>query len=159
MRSLSAIFVLSLFTALAGCSPPNQGEHHAHHDHAHHDHDGDASESDHGHGDHAETISDSVDQLEEMAKAITAAFAKGSPADAHDELHEIGHLIESLPELAKEEQLPAQSQTKVSEICETLMDAFGELDGVFHGGEEPDVASLSAQINKGIESLKETARI
>lgn len=158
MKTLN-LFLASIFAvALVGCGSSDQSVSDSpsasssldDHDHGDHDHDG----HDHGEGGHPETLAEAVGQINDMGSKITAAFAKGDPDDAHDELHEIGHVIECLPELAKKAGLPEPKQQKVSEATETLMDAFGELDGTLHGGGEVDVEKISTTVSEQIEGLQ-----
>ncbi|MEO9592448.1 hypothetical protein [Rhodopirellula bahusiensis] len=95
-----------------------------------------------------------MEQIEEMGGKITTAFASGKPNDAHGELHEIGHLIECLPELAKKADLSSEQQEAVSEATEALMNAFGELDNTLHGGEEVDVDIVSEKISTQLKTLQ-----
>jgi len=162
MKLLESLLSVALVVALAGCDasvPSTVGgnsqdagiEDHDHDhdrgDHAHdeHDHEGDG---------HPESISQAVDQIKEMGDKIITAFADGSPDDAHDELHEIGHVIERLPELATKASLTADQEQKVGEITEALMDAFGELDGTLHGGEDVAVDEISEKISTQIKKLQ-----
>ena len=166
MKILNFLLISTLVLVLIGCGSTDQSvsdsssqssavEDHAHDDHDGHDHDHD----DHGGHDHEESgqpesFAEAISQIDDMGSKITAAFAKGEPDDAHDELHDIGHMIESLPELAKKAGLPEPKQEKVGEATEALMDAFGELDGTLHGGEKVDVEKISTTISAQIEELQ-----
>lgn len=116
------------------------------------DHDGHGH--DHGDGGHPETLGQAVDQIQEMGDKITTAFAGGTPDDAHGELHSIGHLIESLPELAKKESVSEEQQASVVAATEVLMEAFGKFDDTLHGGEEANVEELSKEISAELEKLR-----
>ncbi len=168
MKTLDLLLTLTLFLAVTGCGSPDQSASNSSsqssavedHDHDGHDHD----HKDHGHDDHdghghkesgqPESFAEAVGQINALGSKITAAFAKGEPDDAHDELHDIGHVIECLPELAKKAGLPEPKQKKVSEVTEMLMDAFGELDGTLHGGEKVDVEKISTTVSEQIEELQ-----
>jgi len=54
---------------------------------------------DHGGEKHPESLAEAIDAIAKSGKRILDAFKSGNPDDAHDELHDIGHLIESLPAL------------------------------------------------------------
>lgn len=173
MKTLDFLLIPTLVLALIGCGSTDQSvsdsssqssavEDHDHDDHGHDDHDHDHGQ--HGHDDHdghdheesgqPDSFAEAISQINDMGSKITAAFAKGEPDDAHDELHDIGHMIESLPELAKKAGLPETKQKKVGEATEALMDAFGKLDGTLHGGEKVDVEKISTTISAQIEELQ-----
>jgi len=170
MKFVYSLLTITIVFALAGCDSPGPStadessqssateEHdHDHDDHDHDDHDHDDHDHDeHGHGEdgHPESLDQAVGQIKEMGGKITTAFANGTPDDAHDELHEIGHVIECLPELAKKANLSGEQENTVGEITESLMDAFGELDGTLHGGEEVNVDEISKKISTQIEKLQ-----
>jgi len=160
MKFVYSLLTITIVFALAGCDSPgpstadesSQSSATEEHDHDHDDHDHD----EHGHGEdgHPESLDQAAGQIKEMGGKITTAFANGTPDDAHDELHEIGHVIECLPELAKKANLSGEQEKSVSEITESLMDAFGELDGTLHGGEEVNVDEISKKISTQIEKLQ-----
>lgn len=163
MKFLYSIMTITLVIALLGCdssgsstadtsSRKSPSEDHDDHDHEEHGHD----DHEHGHGEdgHPESLDQAVGQIKEMGGKITTAFANGTPDDAHDELHEIGHVIECLPELAKKANLSGEQKKSVAEITESLMDAFGELDGTLHGGKEVNVDEISKKISAQIEKLQ-----
>jgi hypothetical protein len=125
-------------------------EHDDEHDHDHADHDG----HDHGSSEAPQSFDEAVAYIEKSGGAITEAFASGEPESAHDELHDIGHVIESLPELAKQAGLTDEQLDAVETATESLLDAFGELDGTLHGGEAVEVADLSQQISAQVDSLR-----
>ena len=162
MKILNLLLPLTLAIALIGCGSTDQSvsdsssqssavEDHDHDGHGHDDHEG----HDHEEGGQPESFAEAIGQISDLGSKVTAAFAKGEPDDAHDELHDIGHVIECLPELAKRAGLPETKQKTVSEVTEALMDAFGELDGTLHGGEEIDVEEISKTISAQIEELQE----
>ncbi|MFG0264689.1 MAG: hypothetical protein ACF8AM_05975 [Rhodopirellula sp. JB055] len=162
MKTLNLLLSLTMALALIGCGSPDQSasdsssanssaEDHGH-DHADHDHEG--HDHDHGESGHPESFAEAIEQINDMGNKITSAFAEGEPDNAHGELHDIGHLIESLPDLAKKAGLPEPKLEKVGEVTETLMDAFGELDHTLHGGEKADVEKISSTISTQMEELQ-----
>lgn len=103
---------------------------------------------DHGDGhDHPTTLVEAHDQLVHMSATIKQAFEAGKPGDAHDALHEIGHVIEAIPELAKKAGLTdEEASTKVSD---DLMASFGKLDSVLHSD---DVEVKWGDVSETIEA-------
>jgi hypothetical protein len=94
-----------------------------------------------------------------MKSEICKAFADGTPDDAHDALHEVGHSLEELPGLAaKEGDLTAEQLSAVETAVEALFDGFGELDGTLHGGGEVDIKELEEKLSQALEKLEEVVQ-
>ncbi|GAB5402243.1 MAG: hypothetical protein Aurels2KO_04740 [Aureliella sp.] len=108
------------------------------------------------HGDehvHPESFADALAVLSEQQKSISEAFMAGDPDAAHEPLHEVGHTLELLPDLAKEAGANEEAQTAISAAVEELFTAFGSLDEVLHGGEEISYDDVKDQISTAMESL------
>lgn len=102
---------------------------------------------------HPETFVAAMQELETAKSQIQTAFENGTPDDAHDALHEIGHVLECLPELAKTEtEDPAQHQA-VADATDKLFDAYEKLDGSMHGGDEVKYESIKEDIDSAIATL------
>jgi hypothetical protein len=113
---------------------------------------------DHGH-DHATDYPGAVKELEGLSAKILKAFQDGNPAEAHDELHEIGHVLERIPALAaKEEGMSDEAKTQVKQAIESLFDAFSEMDGMLHGGDTVDVDALTERVNRSLADLRSAGR-
>ena len=155
--------ILLAFLAFCGCAG-SKTESNAttanHDDHGEHGDHGDHEE----HGDHKEheapkDFATALKQLKDMKVLICKAFADGSPDDAHDQLHDVGKLLEKMPELAAEGgDLAAEKLTEIDQAVEELFDGFGQLDGTLHGGDAVDVAELEKQLTQSIESLEMAAK-
>ncbi|MEO1614229.1 MAG: hypothetical protein AAFV88_00175 [Planctomycetota bacterium] len=170
MKNIWMLLAVGLSVTLIGCDSPepsvedasSQGSSSDHdHDHDGHDddHEGhghDDAEHDHDEDEHGApgSLGEAVKQIKTMGGKVTTAFADGTPDDAHDELHEIGHAIESLPGLASKSSMTDEQQETVRLATESLMDAFGELDGTLHGGDEVDLDEISKKVSTHIEKLE-----
>jgi hypothetical protein len=167
---LIAGLALTLFVGaqFLGCQPADKSkstdaahEEHSHehgdHDHAHgdHDHAHDNHEG-HGHGEHGEpskTYAEAVAKVEASRNAIRDGLAAGEKSKADGQLHELGHVLERIPELAKD--FTAEQQAEVKKDVEELMDEFGKLDEQIHGEKEVTYDEFSAKIDAAIERLHE----
>jgi len=169
MKSDCLLLAMALIIFHAGCdsSAPSavdsssQDSHSEGHDHDGHDHDGHGEHAGHDHEGHHEeeagherSLSETVQQIKESGDKIIDAFSSGNPDSAHHDLHEIGHVIESLPELAKKSDFTSAQQDSIREITEGLMDAFGELDGTLHGGDSVQVSDISKTVSEHMEKLQ-----
>ncbi len=103
---------------------------------------------------HAETYPEAVAELEEMNKTIASAFANNDVDAAHDPLHEVGHVLDILPGLAKKQGLDGKAVSAISSAVETLFDAFGRVDEKFHGGEGATYDEVKADVDSSMEVLR-----
>ena len=149
-RTILFLALLGLVTAI-GCGQESSTEQTGGHDHDHgHDH-----HHDHGHRPHS--MHEAVAELTEMHDAIRTAILDGKPGKAHDPLHEVGELLEILPDIAAETDLEKEDWDKVKAANEKLFDAFGAIDKTYHveGGDKKAAYEKSAdQINESLELIR-----
>jgi len=108
---------------------------------------------DHGHDHGPATLKDAIAELTTLRDTMRDAFAKNDLDAAHDPLHEVGHVLEAIPELAKKENVSAESQTAIETAASTLMDAFGAVDKTMHGQEGSSYSDESEKIDAAMASL------
>lgn len=141
-RSLGLIFSAPLLLT-TGCNetpPAPPVADHAHDEHAHH---------------HPETLAEAVTELTELRDTIRDAFAANDPDKAHDPLHEVGHILETVSDLAKEEKLSDEKLAIVKSSVDTLMQSFGDIDKSMHGQEGASYKDVSTKIDDAIKALTE----
>lgn len=150
MRRFATITIAVVLTSLltVGCQPP-----------ANNTAQSPANADSHDHGDghdhaHAETLQEGFAQLSQAYSTIKTAFEANKSDDAHDPLHDVAHLLEGMKELVEKSELSADAKTKANAGVETLFDAFGKIDGMFHGGAKVDFAELDKSIAPAMEELK-----
>lgn len=107
----------------------------------------------HGDHDHATDFAGAIRELEELSGAIGTAMDQGDGDTAHDPLHEVGHVLEAMPELAKKEGLSDDDQTAVNGAVATLMDAYNEVDKGMHGEEGKSWEELKGDIDSALQIL------
>ena len=103
---------------------------------------------------HPETFAEAMEQLNTYKTQIETAYQADDPDSAHDALHEIGHVLEALPELASQVTEDAAQRESVQQASDQLLDAYGKLDGAMHGGEEVTYESVQADIDAGFATLE-----
>ncbi|TWU62498.1 hypothetical protein V7x_42330 [Crateriforma conspicua] len=151
MKIACSLLALLIVVAFAGCGPTDTSSGDAAtHSSGYDDHDG----HDHDGHDQPESLGEAVEHIQEMGETIITAFESGDAEAAHHELHEIGHAIECLPGLAQKADLTSEQKDAINNATEALMDAFGELDGTLHGGDDVEIDDISKQISDQIEKLK-----
>jgi len=128
MQRLQYMFVFVIFSLLCiGCNSSDSGSGDDHH--------GD----DHHHGDHGAgqlSFPEMVAVIDEHRNQIKQAFAEGQRDEAHHPLHEIGSLIQKLPDAAAATDLSEEQWNEIKQASESLMAAFAQVDKLFHGDEE-----------------------
>lgn len=92
--------------------------------------------------------------------AIKAAFDADKQDEAHDPLHEIGHLITQLPDAAAETDLDESDWNQVKQASDNLMVSFGKVDARFHGEEEGvKFTEVEEDVQDAISVLKEKVAV
>ena len=115
------------------------------------------SHDDHDHG--PESLKDAINELKSMRDTIRDAFAKNDQDAAHDPLHEVGHVLVAIPELAKKEKVSAENQASIEKAVNSLMDAFGRVDKTMHGQEGSKYNEESATIDATLVTLSQACAI
>ena len=121
-----------------------------------------ATSHNHDHDDHEhspESLKDAITELTSLRNSIRDGFAKNDPDAAHDPLHEVGHVLEAVPELAKKEKASEENQVAIEAAVNTLMDAFGRVDKTLHGQEGSTYSEESATIDTALETLSQACGV
>ena len=89
--------------------------------------------------------------------AIKTAFEGGQPDDAHDQLHEIAHVLEDdFPPLVNNAAaLDDAAKSKLNELIAKLFDEFSKLDEELHGGPKADFAEVDKVVAETMSELKQ----
>lgn len=122
-------------------APATSSQNHGH-DHAEHDHG-------------PESLKDALAELTSLRNTIRDSFAKNDQDAAHGPLHEVGAILEAIPELAKKESVSAENQAAIETAVKTLMDAFGNVDKTMHGQEGSTYSEESATIDATLATLSQ----
>lgn len=156
----SCIVATLLFSSGCDSKPDGKGgDAKAAHDHSHDGHD-----HDHDH-DQKGTAASPADALKSTLEKAVAATQKifdagtgGKVENAHDELHDIGHFLESLPELAKKAAVDTTSQEAINKACQSLFEVMGKIDELLHDGKEVKFDEFKADMEAGLNDLKKIAK-
>lgn len=112
---------------------------------------------DHDHADVSMTFQDAVAELTAMRDQISNAIENDDPELAHNPLHEVSEILEAIPELAADTDLPESEWQQVKAETERLFDAFSKIDSAFHkqGSDKKAVyEEVKASINEGVANLE-----
>lgn len=104
-----------------------------------------------------ESVKDAIEELVALRNSIRDAFAKNDPDGAHDPLHEVGHVLEAIPEQASKDNLGAEQVAALKASCDILMDAFGAVDKTMHGQEGSSYSEVAAKIDAAVTDLQKAA--
>jgi hypothetical protein len=112
------------------------------------------SSHDHHHEAHGpESLKDALAQLTSLRNVIRDSFARDDQDAAHGPLHEVGEILEAIPELSKNERVSEEKLAVIQSTVNTLMDAFGRVDRTMHGQEGSTYAEESATIDTALKKL------
>lgn len=151
--------------------PPRPAAADAGHDHGHgHDHDDDHGakaamkdddHDDHGHA-HPETLAEGMNSVGAKWTGIRTALQGGKFDEADDMVHEVGHLLEDLPELLAKAEPPADVSEGAKKAIDEIFACFEAIDTALHTGEEEakklDLDGLSSRIEAAMASLSGLAK-
>lgn len=150
--STACLLAFTLTVFIGGCQDPNEGaslppvmvgNHEGH---------------DHGEGGHPETLGEALHQLTELRDTVRDAFANDDADTAHGPLHNVGHLINEVAELAKKAGLSEEASGVIASNTEILMDSFGAVDKKMHSAEEgSDYSEVSAKIDAALTAIMTAA--
>ena len=155
MRYFLAASLIVSVVGITGCEPKPAPKPHDAHDHTH---------GEHSHSDEKkETYASPAAELHAVigktiaaTQTIADAASKGTPDDAHDQLHDIGHLLDSLPKIGKAASLDAELQGTLEKTTESLFDAMLKIDGSLHdSSKELKYDDIKDAMSNGIATLKE----
>ncbi|MEO0529025.1 MAG: hypothetical protein AAF266_00460 [Planctomycetota bacterium] len=148
-RPVFPVLLCLLATPLVGCSGATADVDAEAHGHGH-DHD-------HDHGDRPESLHAAVAMLTETRDALRDAILNGDPDDAHDPLHEVVELLEAIPDIAAETDLPKEAWDTVNAANDKLFETFGAIDKAFHtkdGDKKAAYEGVAEQLDEAIESIR-----
>jgi hypothetical protein len=121
-----------------------------------------ATESHHDHGGHqhekhehavASSYDDAVRKLASLCEEIDAAFAEKDIDRAHDPIHEVGHLLEQLPNLASSSIESDNEMARAKKAIDQLFDCFGQIDEKLHQGQEVRYSEFKPSIDAAVKEL------
>lgn len=115
-----------------------------------HDHD-----HDHGH-EHPKSLLEGYQMLSDLHGRIQAAFENDDPDEAHDELHEVAHILDDdIPVLIDQaDSLSDEHKRLLKGVISKLFEEFSKLDDVMHGGPEVDFPEVDSKIQEAMAEMK-----
>ncbi|MCP4787837.1 MAG: hypothetical protein GY903_02335 [Fuerstiella sp.] len=112
----------------------------------------------HGEHEHPETLAEALGELTELRDTVRDAFAKEDGEAAHGPLHDVGHVLEEVSELAGDAHLSDEAKATIESNVEILLDAFGAVDKGMHSEDEGSAYSdVSEKIDAAIAAINAAA--
>jgi predicted translin family RNA/ssDNA-binding protein len=102
----------------------------------------------------AESFHAAFTQAVSATQKIRDALADGKPDAAHDELHDIGHLLQELPTLAKAAAIDKATSETVEKTAKGLFDVIDKVDAALHDGKEIKYDDVKEGLESGLAELK-----
>ena len=118
---------------------------------------GDNSEDHHhDHGHRPESYTAALHQIEDACKEIKAAFDAGTPQECDEALHVVSEVLDVLPEVAAETDMPKDDWQIVKDQSQHLFDQFMKIHDGFHGDGKEGVSydSVAGEIDTALEALQ-----
>jgi hypothetical protein len=143
---LAKLSVVALALGIAGCEPaakPNAST--------------TTSASDQEHA-HPETLAEAVKELEGISATIKAAFAKDDAEAAHGPMHDVGHVLEEIPDLADKSTLDDAGKAEVKKAAASLFEAFNAVDESMHGSTGKKYSEVSETIDAALKVIVDKAK-
>jgi len=98
------------------------------------------------------SLPDAVKILAKHIETINKAFNEKKPEDAHDSLHDFGHVLEATPALAKD--LSDEKKAAIKKSVDELLACYNALDETLHGGPEIPFSQIEERLAAAMTDLK-----
>lgn len=120
----------------------------------------DAQADEHEHGDHDEhaeqaphSFAEGVAALQKHYEEIKTAYTQGEAEKAHEPLHQVGSVLEALPELGQKAGLAATDLEKLKQSVEKIFEAYGNIDDAVHQKKEADYQAVAKQLDENMAAI------
>ena len=100
------------------------------------------------------SYADALTQIKSNRDTIRDAVAAGNPAKAHRPLDELDVVLEHLPAVARDDNVPKTEWETVNTSAQQLRDSFNKVHTQIDAGEKPDYQAVSGDIEAAIGRLE-----
>lgn len=98
-------------------------------------------------------LSSGIAALKDHYEAIKAAFEQGDTEKAHEPLHDVGGVLEALPELAKAAGLAGADAEKLTQSVDKMFEAYGTIDAALHDGKPADYKAVAGVLDENMAAI------
>ncbi len=97
---------------------------------------------------------DAVVRIKSYRDAIRDEIAAGRPGKAHQPLDEMNFVVEWLPEIAQQSNVPKQNWEALNTAAQAIRALLDQVHERIDNGEQPDFESVAEDIQKEIDTLE-----
>lgn len=105
------------------------------------------------------TFVEAVTQISSLNQKIKIALAEDDIKTADGPVHQLGHILEDVNEMAQEEGLAEGDIEEIKAAVETLFKTFGEVDERIHTGSGKRYSDVETEISQAIKTLEDKSAI
>ena len=98
-----------------------------------------------------------IEHIQKFRDTIRTETAGGTPAKAHHALDLLDHVLQWLPEIAQQSDIPKDHWQSIGENAQTLRDAFDGIHSQIDDGRSPDYQAVAAEIDAAVSGLSAIA--
>ncbi len=106
------------------------------------------------HDQEVENFAEGVSTLRGHYETIRDALGEDDIDTAHDPIHQVGHLLESLKQLVDHVGLDADDKATAQAAIDKMFEAYGEVDKAIHGGQPVDYEAVREPLDQGMADLE-----
>lgn len=99
------------------------------------------------------TYDAAIAQIQAYRDTIRDETTAGTPAKAHRSLDMLDYVLQWLPGIAQENEVPREQWETIGENSQTLRDLFDQVHANIDDGEEPDYGAVADQIEAAVDAL------
>lgn len=100
------------------------------------------------------SYSDALTKIKSYRDTIRDGIAADDPHKAHRPLDELDVVLEFLPTVARDNNIPKSQWENVNTSAQQLRDLFNKLHAQIDDGEQADYAAVSAEIESALTNLE-----
>lgn len=95
-----------------------------------------------------------VAKIKTYQDTIRTAIADGTPTHAHRALDELDVVLEHLPTVARDTDVPKSQWATVNTSAQAIRESFNKVHAQIDGGEKPDYQAVAADIDAAVSRLE-----
>jgi hypothetical protein len=100
-----------------------------------------------------EDYADAIVRIKSYRDKIKTETTTGTPALAHRSLDELDYVLQWLPEIAQEGDIPKEKWEEINTTARALRDSFNKVHTNIDAGEAPDYAAVDEEIDAAVDQL------
>ena len=99
-------------------------------------------------------VQKTVSELVSLQQTIQDYCQGNKEVNGHDALHKVGHHLGVLKNLDASSGLAESQRDEIAAAADTILTAYGDLDGAIHEGTEFDYDTIASTIDEAIANIQ-----